>query len=200
MTAQGDGSEPDWPAYYAVTSTRAPRRLLKRALKLFDVPGSAMDLGCGAGVETLELLRGGWDVLAVDSQAAAIELIDRRVSMDLRDRLETTVRAFEELEFPSVDLIWSGLSLPFAAPEHSARIWNGMVNALSPGGRLVCDLFGPRHAWSGGAGMTFLTAAEIHAKLDAFDLEFFEESEEPRQTAFEGLQKWHAFELIARKR
>jgi trans-aconitate methyltransferase len=42
----------------------------------------AVDLGCGAGRDTAELLRRGWRVLAIDAEAEAIRrLLERR---DLR--------------------------------------------------------------------------------------------------------------------
>ena len=89
----------DWTKYYEAVGLE-PRTTLVEALRRFDQEGSrerfAVDLGCGTGGDTVELLRRGWHVLAVDGQA---EAIDRLRALDLaedeRDRLETRVSRFE---------------------------------------------------------------------------------------------------------
>jgi len=65
-----------WTRYYDAAGVD-PRPTVLAALERFDreSPGArfAVDLGCGTGRDTLELLRRGWRVLAIDSQAEAIE-------------------------------------------------------------------------------------------------------------------------------
>ena len=65
----------DWEAYYQASEQRGQSPLLSRALSLISAnEGSrqAVDLGCGAGMETRQLLAAGWDVLAIDREAVAI--------------------------------------------------------------------------------------------------------------------------------
>ena len=64
----------DWEAYYQASEQRGQSPLLSRALNLISAnEGSrqAVDLGCGAGMETRQLLAAGWDVLAIDREAGA---------------------------------------------------------------------------------------------------------------------------------
>jgi len=68
----------DWSGYVSKTTGTPPRPLYQRAVALFDHPGAAVDLGCGAGNETLDLLQRGWSVHAVDSSEAAIRTVTDR--------------------------------------------------------------------------------------------------------------------------
>jgi SAM-dependent methyltransferase len=191
-----------WDDYYKATSGRPPWPLLIDAASRFDSPGFAIDLGCGAGVESLELLARGWRVLAIDNQPKAIEQLLARVPSEFRDRLETQVMSFEEMELPKADLVWAGLSLSFCPPEHFGRAWAEVVDALKPGGRFAGDVFGDRHApliWSTNSEMTFLSADRVKDMLQHLEIEALVEKEEEARTAFQGIQHLHAFFVIARK-
>lgn len=199
MTTEGSSPLHRWPEYYERTGARAPRPLLIDAVERFAAPGFAIDLGSGSGVESAELLRRGWRVLAIDGEAAAVELVRARVPADHRARLETVTASFEAMELPKADLIWSALSLSFCAPESFNEVWRMIVGALEPGGRIACDLFGSRHAWATNPAMTFVTREMLDVLLQGFDVELLTEHDEDRPTAFDGIQRWHAFEVIARK-
>jgi hypothetical protein len=54
--------EQTMPDYYQKVGQRQPRNLFLQAVNLFSSPGLAVDLGCGASVETRELLGRGWQV------------------------------------------------------------------------------------------------------------------------------------------
>jgi tellurite methyltransferase len=192
-------SEPSWSEYYQKVGQRMPRSLLIQAAECFAAPGLAIDLGCGGGIETCELLRRGWRVVAIDQEPAALEAARERAPAEARDRLATSCAAFAELDLPAADLIWSGLSLPFCHPDHFARLWERIVAALRPGGRFAGDLFATRHAWRERADLTFVDAEQVRAMLQPFEVELLSEVEEERETAFQGRQHWHGFDIIARK-
>lgn len=192
-----------WSEYYRVVADRPPRELYRLAVTRFgqagSSPGLAVDLGCGTGIETEDLLRRGWQVVAIDQQAEAIEQTLARVPAEYRDRLETRLASLEAIEIPTADFIWAGLSLPFCPPEHFPAMWAKLVSALRPGGRFAGDLFGVRHAWADRAQMTFHTVDQVKALCQSLILEYFIEEEGERPTALEGLQHWHGISVIARK-
>lgn len=70
-----------WGEYYNAVSNQKPRELLTIALGLFEKDKTytnnyhAIDLGCGSGPNTVELLKRGWRVLAIDNQKTALEYI-----------------------------------------------------------------------------------------------------------------------------
>src|SRR4029453_19349885 len=66
----------DWSRFYDAAGDE-PRETLLEALARFGAEDPshrlAVDLGCGTGRDTLELLRRGWSVLAVEGPPEGIE-------------------------------------------------------------------------------------------------------------------------------
>lgn len=199
MSPNSDEPQAGWSQYYKFAAGRPPREFLGRTLKRFPTAGSAIDLGCGTGPETILLLDQGWQVLAVDQQEAAIQALLSTASSRVADRLQTLVTPFETLDLPAADLIWAGFSLPFCQPDHFDTLWGKICSALLPGGRFAGDFFGPRHAWSGETEMTFHTKEEVMALCNDLQLEYLVEEEGEQQTALDGMQHWHMFTISARK-
>jgi tellurite methyltransferase len=192
-------SNPSWPAYYQKVGQRPPRDLFLKALERFPKPMLAVDLGCGAGVETRELLKRGWQVVAVDQEAAAFEYLLGRVPPEQRAHLTMQCESFSTMTLPKADFLWAGLSLPFCPPEQFAQLWEKITESVRSGGYFAGDLFGVRHAWRENKELTFVTLEEVRVFLKAFEIEHLVEVEEERSTAFEGMQHWHGFDVIARK-
>ncbi|MFQ3618994.1 MAG: class I SAM-dependent methyltransferase, partial [Cyanobacteriota bacterium] len=77
-----------WSDYYDLMQGRPPRETLLRSLSLFDAEagaagsehfaGFAVDIGCGEGRDTAELVRRGWRVLAIDGEPEAIARLQAR--------------------------------------------------------------------------------------------------------------------------
>ena len=72
-----------WSDYYKAVANRPPRETLLTALANFERENStksrtSVDLGCGEGRDTVELLRQGWKVIAIDSQQEGIERLKNR--------------------------------------------------------------------------------------------------------------------------
>ncbi len=138
-------SEFDWSAYYNAVADRPPRPTLLAALERFEPQTThrtylAVDLGCGEGRDTVELLRRGWRVLGIDAEEEAISRLLSREAARC-EGLETQVCRFEEFQFPpDVDLINASFSLPFCSPQTFPILWQNIVAALRPGGRFCGHL------------------------------------------------------------
>src|SRR6266496_3964495 len=130
----------DWSRYYAAARNE-PRETLLYALQRFDQEEIrdpfAVDLGCGTGQDTTELLRRGWRVLAIDGQAAAIERLHERADLPTTaaERLQTKISTFEQAEWPDADLVNSSFALPSFPPSASPAVWQRFQSWLRPGGR-----------------------------------------------------------------
>jgi SAM-dependent methyltransferase len=186
-----------WNRYYAAAGDD-PRDTLIDGASRFDEPGLAVDLGCGNGRDTVELLRRGWRVIAIDGQSEAIELLRARTGDD--PRLETQVATYGEATWPAADLVNASWSIPFCSPEDFADVWQRVVSSLDEGGRFCGQLFGDRDGWAPADDMTFLSRRQAKALFRDFELERFEEVEEDSHTATGDPKHWHVFHVVARKR
>ena len=193
-----------WTDFYQNVSGRQPRPLLLDVLKRFeqepsDQPRRAIDLGCGDGIETAFLLANGWHVLAVDSEPAAFEHLHAKIPAASKERLQTQVARFEEVELPHADLIYAGFSLPFCHPQRFDALWSRIVSSITPGGRFAGQLFGVNDTWADNPGMTFFTAEQARALFTALEVEHFHEEDKDGRSTI-GPKHWHLFDVIARKK
>jgi tellurite methyltransferase len=145
-----------WTSYYD-SAGEQPRETLLFALERFDAERStekrvrfAVDLGCGTGRDTFELLRRGWQVLAIDAESEAIQRLLGRgdLASDRAGLLATQAASFEHAEWPEADLINSSYALPFCPPEQFQVVWQRIVTSLRSGGRFSGQLFGDRDGWA----------------------------------------------------
>ena len=188
-----------WTRYYDAVGDE-PRDTLLEAVERFAEPGVAVDLGCGTGRDTFELLRRGWRVTAIDSEPEAMRRVLARVADTERGRLETQVTRYEDAVLPSCDLVNASWSLPFSRPARFAETWSRIVGALRPGGRFCGQLFGDRDGWAPADDITFLTQGQAQKLFAGFELERFDEVEEDSQTAVGDPKHWHVYHVVARKR
>ena len=201
-----------WSRYYSAAG-QDPRETLLAALERFDAEGRAglaVDLGCGTGRDTFELLRRGWRVLAIDAQSEALELLrEREEARSAGERLQTEVASFVDATWPEADLVTSSFSLPFCPPDRFPDMWARIVASLRPGGRVCGQLFGDRDEWATREGreqgwssptpMTFHTREEVEQLLDGLDVEELNEVDEDGATAIGDRKHWHLFHVVARK-
>jgi SAM-dependent methyltransferase len=204
MPRAREREKPPWSEFYKATTGKPPWATLIRALSLFeDEPTScrtrfAIDLGCGAGRDTIELLRRGWRVLAIDREPDAIQFLRTAVLPTYRKRLKTRVASFETLTLPACDLVNGSYSIPFCRPEFFDSFWNRIKASLRPSGRLAGHLFGTHDEWANSADMTFHTRSQVLALSRGLQKEFFEEKEWDGMTASRK-KHWHVFSIVARK-
>lgn len=201
-----------WADYYAVTVERPAWSTVRKAIELFRAddgagrPGAgppasrfAVDLGCGAGRDARELLRGGWRVLAVDREEAARAAMEAAVEADLRPRLEIRIEDLATVRVPPCDLVNASLSLPFLAPDAFARTWGSIMAALGPGARFAAMLFGDHDESAADPTMTCLPPDRVRSDLAGFEVEHWLVEEDDRPTALGEPHHFHLVEFVARR-
>jgi tellurite methyltransferase len=191
----------DWSGYYDGQVGREPRDLLLEVLASFEREertGTAVDLGCGIGIETAELIGRGWSVLAVDAQEEAIRRVRRRIVARDAPRLRTEVSRMEGVTFPPADLVFASFSLPFCRPEAFPDLWGRLRSSLRPGARFAGELFGDRDTWASDPQMTFFHVEAARRLFDGLELESFVE-EEKDDEGWNEQKHWHVFHVIARR-
>jgi len=97
-----------------------------------------LDIGCGTGVSTLELVRiSGSQVVALDiDQNALDKLVSRAKREGLSDRITVCHRSMQEMDFPpdSFDIIWTEGAISVIGFERGLAEWQDL---LVRGGYLV---------------------------------------------------------------
>ena len=198
----GCASSAHWSDYNAGQHGRAVRPLCAH---LLEVAGSgrgrrAVDLGCGAGIETRALLEAGWVTLALDADEASLRRLEAAVPEPLRPALTVAVADLEDLVgLPPADLVHAGYALPWVRPERFASTWEAVRGALRPGAWVAVDLFGDRDSWAGRADVTCHSASAARGLFDGLDLVRFDVEDEDGE-AFGGPKHWHVFHVVARRR
>lgn len=187
----------DWTDYNAAQSGRPPRKLVLGAMEVTG-PGAgrtAVELGCGIGVEACALADHGWQVHTFDGDVSVVPSLEA-----LREgrSVKHSVRRLEKLtSLPANDLTLASVSLPFVDRRAFPQLWRLILASLRPGGVLAVDLFGNNDDWAEGAG-TFLSRTEVEQLLSSLHVLSLVEDEHDGM-AFSGPKHWHTFEVIARK-
>ena len=175
--------------------------MLQQVLASFDREervGSAVDLGCGDGTDTAELIDRGWEVTAIDAEQDAMRRVLEKIPSERTPLLRTIVSSMEDVAIPDADLVFASFSLPFCRPAAFPGLWKRLRSSLRPGGRFAGELFGDRDSWASDPDMTFHDARAAKKLFDGLEVESFEEEEEDGE-AFESPKHWHVFHVIARE-
>jgi len=195
----------NWHDFLEVTKNIHARPTLLKAIELFkaqplsSIDKFAIDLGCGAGGDTLELIKNGWRVLSIDKEKEAIELLKDKASL-LNCDLQTRIERFENINnLPEPLLINASLSLPFCRPQDFNLFWEIITKSLQQRARFSGDFFGVRDDWSKNSSMTFHTIEQVKNLFIDFKVEFFHERDERGPSATAGMKHWHSFSVVARK-
>ncbi len=195
-----DDGGPDWAGYYASSAGREPRPLLLAACEELGAGQGrqAIDLGCGEGTDTLELLARGWLVLAVDAQPAGLALLRARIPPPAAAAVRVLCASFAEADLPRAHLIHAGFSLPFCPPQEFGALWMRIRGALAPGGIFAGQLFGTHDTWADDPDLTFHTRHQVEVLLDGLDILRLQETEQDGH-AYSGPKHWHTFDILARQ-
>jgi SAM-dependent methyltransferase len=193
----GTEDESRWRKFVAITTGQPPWPQLVEAAALFDEPGDALDIGAGAGRDSLHLLSQGWRVTAVDSSTAAIEALGRLPATNF-----SAVHAVAQDFAPGrYDLVNAQFSLPFIRPQDFDATVSRLRDAVRPGGVMCATFFGHHDEWNKpGSEGTFSTRADIERIFRGWEMLDLTEVEEDGKTADGSPKHWHVFHVTARRR
>ncbi len=136
-----------------------------KAVALVGVRGTAIDLGCGAGIEARYLADHEFRVTAVDNSPSAVESTKQCCA-----GLEVIVRKSSieavKLKEKSLDIIVAWNSLPFLEKDSVRRVLRMVEDALADGGIFVFSVLGTDDAWAAThSDMSFMTRTELRSSL-----------------------------------
>jgi SAM-dependent methyltransferase len=194
---------PGWRAYYAKAGLGPPRPTLLHALDRLAadrIPrGHAVDLGCGVGRDTLELLRRGWHVTAIDQEQDALDGLLAEATARGLPGPEPVRSRFEMVDLPPCHLVNASFALFFCPPDAFAELWRRVRAALMPGGRFAGQLLGPEDSWAAKREVTAHGPAELTAMLSGWAVERLEREETDSITPRGEAKRWDIWHLVLRR-
>lgn len=191
----------NWDSYHKITSNKPPSNNVVTFIKKYNnLIGDAIDLGCGAGADTIYLIEHNWNVLAIDSTDVE-NLIRNKLNFEKQNKFMFQLQRFEELKLPKCDLIISNNALPFCNKKYFFNMWKEIYNSINLNGFFVGNFFGIKDEWNIESDkMTFLSMDNIIELFKNFDILELDEFEKDKPTALGKLKHWHIFNIIAKKR
>ena len=118
--------------YYKNTENAAPHPLVKKIINMGIKPDFAVDLGCGAGRDTVYLLHNGWQVLAVDKEDTK-EYILKKLNDKEVERFSFKCQSFEDIEIEKNNLLIANFSIPFCNKDYFNKFWKKIADSILKG-------------------------------------------------------------------
>jgi SAM-dependent methyltransferase len=163
-----------------------------------------MDVACGEGRDTRELLSRGWRVFAFDASALGISKLLGSAPPQMQARLTATELRFEDVLLSpalpaSVDLVNASFALPFCPPPVFPGVWKRLTGVLNRGGLFAGQIFGDRDEWAKVRPESHFTRTAMEALFGGFEFVHLEEVEKDGADALAGMKHHHLFHIVARK-
>ena len=187
--------------YYKNTENTLPHPIVKKFIDMNIRPENAIDLGCGAGRDTIYLIKNGWKVLAIDKNDVEQIISNKLDSAEIK-KFRFTSQSFENIKLERTKLLVANFSIPFCQKECFNEFWKKIVNSILKNGYFVGNFFGLNDSWAKTKKkMVFLSKEQILALFkDAFKIIYFNEIEKDGETALEKMKHWHIYYVIAKKK
>ena len=184
-----------WEEYYNHTKKTKPHKNIEEFLNLGVTPGKAIDLGCGAGRDTIALIKNNWRVLAVDKENTE-NIIKERLSVQEQEKYSFMQSLFGNMSLPKANLVVANFSLPFTKKECFYTVWNKIESTIVDKGYFVGNFLGERDSWT---NLITLPKQNVIRLFDKFELIQLEEIEKDGKSASGEQKHWHIYDIIAKK-
>ncbi len=125
--------------YYKNTENAFPHAIVKEFINMNIKPENAIDLGCGAGRDTIYLIKNGWNVLAIDKEDTE-QIISSKLDNKEIKKFRFTSQNFESIDLEKNKLLVANFSIPFCQKVYFSQFWNKIVESISKE-RLFCRKF-----------------------------------------------------------
>ena len=186
--------------YYDNTEVDIPHKNIKKFLEMGLNPGNAIELGCGAGRDTINLIRNKWNVLAIDREDVKDRIMKRLKQEELK-YFDFKKQNFEDIILEKNNLVVANFSIPFCSKSNFNELWNKINSSILPNGYFVGNFFGIRDEWRNAKeNMVFLDRQQVMDLFKKFDIINFEETEKDMRTGLGRMKHWHIFDVIAKKK
>lgn len=115
--------------YYENTENALPHPMVKKFINMNGNPKYAIDLGCGAGRDTIYLIKNGWKVLSIDKENTR-EIIASKLDDEELKNFNFKCQEFENIELEKNNLLVANFSIPFCKKDYFNEFWNKISNSI----------------------------------------------------------------------
>ncbi len=119
----------DIKKYYENTKNALPHPMVKKFIDMNIKPKKAIDLGCGAGRDTIYLIKNSWEVLSIDREDTK-EIISSKLDNEEIKRFRFNVQNFEDIELEKNNLLVANFSIPFCNKDYFNEFWNKITDSI----------------------------------------------------------------------
>ena len=185
--------------YYENTANANPNYTVKKFIELNVKPGNAIELGCGAGRDTVYLIKNGWNVLSIDREDVSCR-IESKLNKEEVKKFKFSQQKFENIKLEKNNLVVANFSIPFCNKNNFKELWNKINNSILKDGYFVGNFFGNNDEWkSTKEEMTFMTKKQVLELFENFEIIEIKEVEKDNLTGLGKMKHWHIFNVIAQK-
>lgn len=185
--------------YYEKTKNTIARMNVRKFKDMEVAPKRCIDLGCGAGNDTIFLIKNGWKVTAIDKEDTEM-IIKNYLNKEEQKSLEFIKSDFENINLKSCDLLVANFSLPFCKKDYLKELWEKIEKSIIKNGYFVGNFLGINDTWINKPNMIFLRKEEVLNLFSSFNIIKFYETEKDAKTALGTEKHWHIFDVIAKKK
>lgn len=125
--------------YYKNTENALPNIIIRKFIEMKIKPSNAIDLGCGAGRDTIYLIKNGWNVLSIDKEDTG-KFISGKLNEEEIKRFRFVRQDFENIELEKNNLLVANFSIPFCKKDCFNELWNKITNSILKE-RILCGKF-----------------------------------------------------------
>lgn len=115
--------------YYDNTETDLPHKNVKKFIEMKIKAGNAIELGCGAGRDTIYLIKNGWNVISIDRENVE-NRIRKRLEQEEIEHFKFQRQEFENIILEESNLLVANFSLPFCNKNKFCELWNKINNSI----------------------------------------------------------------------
>jgi len=126
----------DIEKFYKNTKNTMPHNNVKKFIQIKTNPSNAIDLGCGAGRDTIFLIKNNWNVTAIDRENTR-DIIKESLNTEELKKLNFKCQNFENIKLQKSDLIVSNFSIPFCNKNFFNNFWTEIVTNINSN-RIFC--------------------------------------------------------------
>ena len=185
--------------YYEKTKNSNIPKNIKTFMDMKIKPGTCIDLGCGAGRDTIFLIKNGWKVIAIDKEDTE-KMIRSFLNKGEQNSLKFMKQDFKNVILKPCNLLVANASLSFCDKKYFYDLWNKILNSILKDGYFVGNFFGVNDTWTNRTNMTFFSKEEVIKLFSSFEIINFKEIEKDGRTALGAEKHWHLFNVIAKKK